>query len=104
MAVLWGIPYVYDFLLSKEIILPSVHKEVIKHVASLKPDARKAFRNNLWEYDFVHRWTPPDSVSEKDFSAESEQFKTTIKNVTPLSEKPSNLMEDMMNMLKDSLS
>lgn len=104
IAILWGIPYVYDFLLSKEIISNSVHKEVMKHVASIKPDARKAFRDNLWEYDFVHRWAPPDSVSEKEFAAESEQFKATITWVTPLSEKPSNLLEDMMNMLKDSLS
>ncbi len=103
VGLLWGIPYIYDFLLARDIIPKHVHKEVMSHVNKLKPEMIKAFRNGLWEYDFVHRWTSPDSVSEKEFSAESEHFKAAIKIRSPLSEKPTDMMAEMMGMFKDAL-
>ncbi len=88
VAILWGIPYIYELLLSKEIITDSVYQEAIKSVASLKPPLIQAFQNSLWQYNFVHRWRPPNSVSRKDFAVESEKFKETIKVKIPLSNKP----------------
>jgi hypothetical protein len=88
IAILWSIPYVYDFLLFKEIISPSLHDEVLQHVAALKPEAVRAFQNHLWEYDFVHRWARPDSVPEAAFTAEAEMFAASINNVKPLRETP----------------
>lgn len=88
VGLLWGIVYVYDFLLSKDIIAGSVHRDVIRSVNSLKTRLMKGFGSTLWQYDFVHRWTPPDSVSDADFAAESERFSKTIEMEVPLSDKP----------------
>jgi hypothetical protein len=98
IAILWSIPYVYDFLLSKEIISPSLHDEVLQHVAALKPEVIRAFQNHLWEYCFVYRWTRPDSISETAFTAEAEMFAASINNVKPLRETPYNPEDQLREM------
>ena len=84
IGTLWGSVYLYDFLLSREIIADSMYRDIMKSVGALKKDVIKAFRKSLWKYDFVHRWTPPDSVSDDDFAAESELFAKTTETQEPL--------------------
>ena len=84
IGILWGSVYLYDFLLSREIITDSMHRDIMKSVGALKKYVIKAFRKSLWKYDFVHRWTPPDSVSDDDFAAESELFSKTTETQEPL--------------------
>jgi len=86
VSVLWGIVYVYDFLLSKNIIAESIHRDVMESVNSLKADVIMAFRRGLWRYDFVHRWTPPDSISGDEFTTESRMFAKTADMEVPLGE------------------
>lgn len=98
VAMLWGIPYIYDFLLARGMITEAVHRKVNDVVNRFKPDVIKGFNTTVWKYDFVHRWTRPDSVSEAEFQAEADQFRTSIEDVRPLSEKPYSEMDRLREM------
>ncbi|KAI9133891.1 hypothetical protein ON05_011685 [Acaryochloris sp. CCMEE 5410] len=87
-AVLWGIPYVYEFLLNKGIILEKTYQQAIEASTALKGFLIKGFQQSLWEYNFVHCWQRPAQVSAEEFAAETEQFVKSIKQVEPLSEEP----------------
>lgn len=86
VGTLWGIVYVYDFLLSKNIIVESIYRNVMESVNSLKADSVRLFRRRLWAYDFAHRWTPPDSISEDEFATESSMFAKTLDMKIPIGE------------------
>ncbi|KAF3890670.1 MULTISPECIES: hypothetical protein [Nostocales] len=101
-AVLWGIPYVYDFLLNKQVIGQAIHQEVIAVTSVLKPKMIEVFERYLWQLDFVHRWLPPDSVVEADFTAEAALFASSIEKVTPLATEPGKgNLESFYNQFKD---
>jgi len=85
---LWGMPYVYDFLVSKGVIAEEIRDTAIAIAAHLKAQLIERYDRHLWRYNFVHRWLPPDSISEADFEAEAAQFVASIEQVTPLSEEP----------------
>lgn len=87
VGMLWGIPYVYDVLRSTQIISDEVHDRAI----AIATDVKATFIENyphLWKFDFVHRWQPPDSISDEDFAAEAQQFAASLEDVTPLSDEP----------------
>jgi hypothetical protein len=86
MALLWGLPYIYNFLLSKQLISEKTHKRMIKRSEKLK-DMAKNSSKHLWKYEFVHRYEKPDNVSEEEFQAEIKEFRKNL-SPTPLSEKP----------------
>lgn len=89
-AALWGIPYLYDFLVSQEIIREQIHRKVINITNQLKADVLKSYQNSweLWRYDFINRWQP-DSNSEKSKLAEQLQlFNDSFNNSEPLSDTP----------------
>lgn len=101
-VVLWGIPYVYDFLLNKQVIGQAVHQQAIAVTNVLKPKMIEFFDKYLWQLDFVHRWLPPDSVSEADFTAEATLFASSIEKVTPLASEPGKgNLESFYNQFKD---
>ncbi|MGA7932154.1 MAG: hypothetical protein WCA35_01105 [Kovacikia sp.] len=87
-GLIWGIPYVYEFLHSKQVIRQELQQQAIAAATAIKALLIQGFQSSLWKYDFVHRWLPPDSVSEADFAAEAEQFAASLLQVTPLSEEP----------------
>jgi hypothetical protein len=99
IGLLWGSVYLYDFLLSREIITDSMHRDIMKSVGALKKDVIKAFRRSLWKYDFVHRWTPPDSISGDDFAAESELFSKTTETQEALGDQLPRRPMDMFSQL-----
>jgi len=84
VAMLWGIPYIYDFLLDSQVISGTVHDEAGKIVAKLKTEFIKEDARRLWEYDFVHRWTPPASISQSGFDEEAKVFQRSCTAVVPL--------------------
>ena len=88
VGILWGIPYVYDFLFNKRVIGEKVYQQAIAITTALKVSLIQVLGRSLWKYDFVHRWQPPDSISAADFAAEAEIFAASINNVKPLSEEP----------------
>lgn len=86
-GLLWGIPYVYDFLLAKQFISNEVYQQAMDSTNALKAMILENYPK-LWRFDFVHRWQPPDSVSVEAFEAEASQFAASLEPVTPLSEEP----------------
>ena len=87
-AVLWGIPYVYEFLLAKQVISAEVCEGAIAAAKTLQSHAIKGFQHTLWRYDFVHRWQCPETVSADDFAAEAEHFAASFDQSEPLSDQP----------------
>jgi hypothetical protein len=83
MALLWGIPYVYDFLRSKHLISAELHQQVTEIVTALKATLIHNHAH-LWKYDFVHRWLPPDSISLTDFETEQQYFAANFDRVISL--------------------
>lgn len=88
VAILWGIPYLYEFLYSKQIIAEQIAQRAIAATQELKTQLIQGFSTYLWQYDFVHRWPRPNSVSEAEFTAEAEQFAISIEQSEPLSDQP----------------
>jgi hypothetical protein len=84
VALLWGIPYVYDFLAARSIIRQEVQQGAIAAAQTLKEQLVDNFPQ-LWRYDFVHRWAPPDSGSSAEAELEARQFAASLATVTPLS-------------------
>jgi hypothetical protein len=87
-AILWGIPYVYELLLSADIINAKVYDKAIAITNSLKPQLIKSFPRSLWQYSFVHRWQRANCLGANDFQAEAAQFTATFTQSTPLSDQP----------------
>ena len=87
-ALLWGIPYIYEFLQARGVISERIAQKVIQTATTLKQQLIKAFQKRLWRYSFVHHWQPPHMISEANFNAEAEQFATSIEQTQPLSDEP----------------
>jgi hypothetical protein len=75
VAVLWGCVFIYDFLRSIELISQNAYDEFLEQSRRLKGIAIGQFIHDLWEYDFVHTWGSPDSVSETEFEEEHKIFR-----------------------------
>ena len=104
VTLVWGIPYVYDFLSSKKVITEALYQQVIAVTVTIKTHLIKFFNEHLWKYNFVHHWMHPDSVSDVDFTAEAAIFTTSIEKVTPLSLKvDKNALKSMFSQMEDDL-
>jgi hypothetical protein len=104
VTLVWGIPYVYDFLFSQKVITEAIHQEAIAVTVAIKSHLIKFFNDHLWKYNFVHCWMRPDSVSSVDFTAEAAIFATSIEKVTPLSLKvDKNALKSMFSRMEDDL-
>jgi hypothetical protein len=88
IAIVWGIPLLYEFLVELGILSERIARKAIAIVEKFKPQLIKGFAPTLWQYEFVHRWPRPDCVSEEEFTAEADHFRATITQSTPLSNKP----------------
>jgi hypothetical protein len=87
-GLLWGMPYVYEFLLHKEIVSGVLYRAILDRVASLKAKFIAAFPHYLWKYDFVHRWTHPDAVSTEELASETALFADSFRRVILLDDPP----------------
>lgn len=87
-AILWGIPYLYDFLYDLQVIEERIYQKAIAATRALKPQLIQGFQKQLWQYDFVHRWQRPDSIPEAEFLSEAEQFAASLEQSEPLSDRP----------------
>ncbi len=105
-ATLWGIPYLYDFLLSKEIIREQVYRKVIKITNQLKTELLKSYQDNweLWRYDFINRWQPDSNVDSSELSKQAQLFTNSFEHSEPLSDQPGEgKLESFMNTVADKL-
>ncbi len=105
-ALIWGIPLVYEFLASQQIVETDTAEEAIAAATALKLFLTKACSSFLWQLDFVHRWPRPQCVSEPEFAAEAEQFRATITQAEPLSDDPEDheSFTDMIDRAAETLA
>jgi hypothetical protein len=99
VVVVWGIPYMYEFLLTQKLISQNIYEQAIEGVTKAKTHQIKFFDDHLWKYNFVHRWLPPNSIPAAEFEQEKQLFITSIEKVTPLSTEPE--IEDLEKILDD---
>jgi hypothetical protein len=104
VAIVWGILYVYEFLLAQKLISQNIYEQVIEAVTKVKVHQIKFFDDHLWKYSFVHRWLPPNSISTTEFEQEKQLFITSIEKVTPLSTEPeTGGIEKILDQMKGAL-
>jgi uncharacterized protein YecA (UPF0149 family) len=77
ITVLWGRVYVYDFLLSLGLISQATYDNFKQIANELKGEKIIDLKTRLWENNFIHDWTKPDSISEQEFEAEKRIFEKT---------------------------
>ena len=54
--------------------------------------------SNLWNYNFVHKWEKPDSISQSEFEAEHNIFKKSYDF------KPSKSMQSAFDVYKNEIN
>lgn len=85
-AVLWGMPYVYDFLIINQLVSEEIALQALQPITELKMDLIKGQDDSIWEYSFVHSWGSPDSVGEEDFLKEKGYFERTFAEIVDIKE------------------
>ncbi|MGY0691852.1 hypothetical protein ACW2QC_03555 [Virgibacillus sp. FSP13] len=88
-AVLWGIPYIYDFLRDQQLVTNEVYDRALEYVADIKENLIKLYENDIWRFDFVHTWVRPLSISAETFTEEEKLFHQTFMNRTRKKSSPS---------------
>jgi len=79
IATLWGSVYVYDFLKTASVIDETVYNAFIQATKKLKGLVIGKFTSDLWNYNFVHHWPKPKSISELEFTNEEKIFSISFK-------------------------
>lgn len=108
IAALWGIPYLYDWLLAKQLITREIYQQTIDISHTLKTTLVNGYPT-LWKFDFVHRWLPPDCISQEAFAAEAAHFAASLEPATPLSDEPGqgvthqNFIDDLKQQIPPDL-
>lgn len=77
-AVLWGMPYVYDFLKTNQLLSEEAAFQELQFITGMKFDLIEGLKDSIWEYSFVHSWGRPDSVEEEEFLKEKGYFERTF--------------------------
>ncbi len=105
-ATLWGITYLYDFLLSTGIIRDQVHSKIINITNQLKAELLEKFRNSwqLWRYDFINRWQPDSNSDSSELATQAQFFTDSFAHSEPLSDKPGEgKVESFFNEMAEKL-
>lgn len=80
-SLLWSSVYISDFLLKNQFINLEQHAQSLDVISKVKAFFILSQGNNLWQYDFVHHWDKPESISPEIFKYEKDIFKrSAIKN------------------------
>lgn len=81
-GLLWGLPYVYDFLEKQQLVTDAVKDRALKHIKKAKGRLMDKYEQDLWQHNYVHTWKKPLSVTEEEFQEEAKIFEQSF------SEKP----------------
>lgn len=68
-------------LYKHEYISDKVYDNALELIDGIKVELIDGYANSLWEYDFVHTWENPDSISEEEFTVEKDQFDNSFKGI-----------------------
>ncbi|TES48949.1 hypothetical protein E2L07_17860 [Halalkalibacterium halodurans] len=86
--LLWGLPYIYDFLEQEQLIAQDVKQEALNTIQAGKNDAIKYYSSQLWRFNFVHVWEKPDCITEEEFTGEKAMFRETFTSPPEMDDKP----------------
>ena len=86
VSVLWGMPYVYDFLNINQLVSEEIALQALQFITGMKMELIEGQEDSIWEYSFVHSWGRPDSVGEEDFFSEKEYFERTFAETVDVEE------------------
>jgi hypothetical protein len=79
VLLLWGIPYIYDFLAAQQLVETETKEQSLLHVKAVKKlFIGGRFQEELWRFDFVHAWSKPTSVTEAEFTEEQKVFRQSF--------------------------
>lgn len=73
-ALLWGIPYIYDFLSDQHLVTKAIKEQSLNDVKIIKGKLIEAHKNDIWRFDFIHVWERPATITAEEFSMEMEIF------------------------------
>jgi hypothetical protein len=73
-ALLWGIPYIYDFLDDQQLITKEIKEQALNDVKAIKDKLIKGYKHDIWKFDFVHTWEKPKTIPTEEFANEVEIF------------------------------
>jgi len=80
-AVLWGMPYVYDFLRINQLVPEELAINALQYIAWMKMNLIDGQEHRICAYSFVHSWFRPDSVEEEDFLKEKIFFERAFTEI-----------------------
>jgi hypothetical protein len=78
VATLWGSVYIYDFLKELKIIDDVEFNNFIQATKKLKGIIIGQNTSGLWNFNFVHKWQKPDSISTVEFIEEEKIFQKSF--------------------------
>ncbi|MCL4440741.1 MAG: hypothetical protein M1609_09200, partial [Firmicutes bacterium] len=84
IALVWGLPYISDYLHSQMMLDAGSRQRILDIVTQVKEMLFEAIANDLWKYAFVQRWEPADSVEEHFRRYEADIFTHSFRRRVPL--------------------
>ncbi len=78
IAFIWGCVYLYDFLKELYLVSEKTYKNSISILNRLKGYYIGFNLIDLWEFNYVHTWGKPDSITETEFLEEEKLFRKTF--------------------------
>ena len=58
LAVLWGLPYIYEVAYKKNLISVLIYNSALKIINQKKEEIMDIYSEDLWNYNFVYKWEP----------------------------------------------
>ena len=106
MSVLWGLPYLYEFLLAQEVIREPVHRKAIAIIEDLKLELLASYTDStdVWQYDFINRWQPDRQTGTDKQQIQRDLFQRSFERSESLSDVPGEgNLESYLTELADKL-
>lgn len=88
MLLLWGLPYVYDWLVSADFCPPGQAQKCLTLLGRYRQLLRDNPENALWGFAFFSDWPAPYGVAAAEWAAEVAEIRADRERILPLSEHP----------------
>lgn len=98
-TLIWGIPYVANFLRAHGWMTDEEHAHLTSLATAFHPKLMQAIPWDLWQYDYVHRWAPPEGTDLAEWDNEKRQFQDSFTAARP--DRPSSLSLTAENLKFD---
>ncbi len=75
--IIWGSSYFLDFMYQVQIILENQYHNQKEIIESVKSKFKEINKHDLWEFSFIHIWTPDETTSLENWNAERNLFESS---------------------------